>query len=70
LPESFHYLSHFETHPYADDEFRSISKMFLAIAKQHFALSSCRRRDEALGQMASGDGDNKLERFRGEKAKQ
>jgi hypothetical protein len=44
--------------------------MFLAIAKQHFALSSCRGRYEALGQMASGDGDNKLERFRGEKAKQ
>ncbi|MGE3871619.1 MAG: hypothetical protein AB7F74_01560, partial [Parvibaculaceae bacterium] len=46
------------------------AKMFLAIAKQHFALSSCRRRYEALGQMASGDGDNKLEHFRGERAKQ
>jgi hypothetical protein len=66
----FHYLSHFETPPYADEEFRSTAEMFLAIAKQHFALSSCRRRDEALGQMASGDGDNKLEHFRGEKAEQ
>jgi hypothetical protein len=47
-----------------------MQEMFLAIAKQHFALSSCRRRYEALGQMASGDGDNKLEHFRGEKAEQ
>jgi hypothetical protein len=44
------------------------TRALLAIAKQHFALSSCRRRYEALGQMASGDGDNKLEHFRGEKA--
>ena len=46
------------------------ARMLLAIAKPHFALSSCRRRYEALGQMASGDGDNKLEHFRGEKAEQ
>jgi hypothetical protein len=63
-------LSHFETDPYADEEFRRTTEMFLANAKQHFALSSCRRPYEALGQMASGDGDNKLAQFRGEKAEQ
>jgi hypothetical protein len=63
-------LSHFETVPYADDEFQGASDNASRNRETHFALSSCGRLCEALGQMASGDGDNKLAHFRGEKAEQ
>src|SRR5262245_3082807 len=43
---------------------------FLAIAKEQVSVTSCRRRYDALGQVASGDGDIKLGRFRGERAEQ